>query len=160
MGKLTELLFQVNSAALVEALLEMGINPDIMTTIIAGRFNELRPVIFEQLGNAVSDDGARQELPSDISALIQFYTKLAADGGIFDLLESESVSESGYTLIGTNCMFKSTRNILMARHPDLQPPCFVAAMLAGIASGVTGKQCMPDSVEINGDKCKFKTVVE
>jgi len=160
MGQLTDLLYQVNTAALVEALLEMGINQDIMTTIVAGRYDELRVVVFKQLSSSISSAGVQRELPKDIQSLVQFYSKLALDGGICESMEVENVTDSSYTLVANNCMFKATRDILAARHPDSTPPCFLAALLAGIAGGVSGKRCTPESVEIMGDKCRFITSIE
>ncbi|MFW9848424.1 MAG: hypothetical protein ACFFF4_04745 [Candidatus Thorarchaeota archaeon] len=153
-----ELIFSVNTAALVEALYDMGINQDIVTNIVAGRYSELRAIAYKQLADKIEGGGAQmQQMPSDIPTLAKIFTSM---GGFGITSSVENATESGYTLVVSECMFSSTKDILMERHPDSPPPCFISAIFAGIMSEATGKQATIDPVEVSGGKCKFTTTFE
>jgi hypothetical protein len=96
------MVFGINTAALVEALFEEEINPDIVTTVVAGRYDELRTIVFGQLGQGFSVGGVSQALPKEIPALVQAYKLLAMNGNLCGNIEEENVSEAGYTLTATD----------------------------------------------------------
>lgn len=157
--KLREMVYNINTAALVEALFEMGINPDILSTLVTARYDQLRDIVFKLLGDVLASTGVQQQLPSDVPSILAFYGKWAQQGGLSGTIETSDISESGYTFIVDNCMFCPTRDILLAKHPNTVPPCFISSLIAGIINAATQKQASVESVEIIDGKCKVITTV-
>jgi hypothetical protein len=57
-------------------------------------------------------------------------------------------------------MFCPTRDVLMARHPESPPPCFISALMAGFVQAASGRVATVETVEIIDGKCKVFTTIE
>lgn len=154
-----EMVFNINNAAMVEALYELGIHPNIVTTMVSARYEGLREVLFRLLGAALVASGTQQELPSDIPSMVAFLSQLAMKGGLTGPVVTSDVSDSGFSYVIESCMFSTTRDILVEKRPGILPPCFITSLIAGMIHTAMKKVVRIESQEIIDGKCKIRAVV-
>jgi hypothetical protein len=154
------MIFSINNAAMVEALYELGIHPNIVTTLVSARYDGLREVLFRLLGAGLAAAGAQQELPKDIPSIVAFLSQLSTQGGLTGSVVTSDVSDAGYSYVIENCMFSTTRDILLEKRPGIVPPCFLSSLIAGLIKTGTGRVAKIESLEIINGKCKIRAVVD